>query len=154
MTVATFFQPPGGDNGGRIQLRLGPWLAFETPLDRWRGEGGLSLALRQERFEAWGTLGLRLGAGLDDLTRRYWVGVLSWGLYGERPRQTCGGTCPGSNPPSPPKPSAPTFGITEGVRLYAALRREAVLGNEWTFGVELQPTWFLPPYDREKWFRH
>jgi hypothetical protein len=144
--VTSFPQPPGGDNGGRVSLRLGPFLAFESPLDRWSGEGGLSLALRQERFEAWGSLNLRVGGGVDDLRHGYAVGVVAWGIYGERRVEHCGGC----GHPTPPY-REPTFAITEGLRLYAALRRGPSVPAEWTFGIELQPTWLLPPYDREKW---
>jgi hypothetical protein len=155
IAVAKLFQPPGGDNGGKILVRVGPWGALETPLDRLRGEGGLALALRQESFEAWGSLELRGGGGVDTSGRRHWIGSLSWGLYGE-PLRTAAewGGCDPKPPPRPP----PTFALTNGIRLFASYRRvldDAV--NEWTFGVEFQPEWFLPLSDGvgyKRWLRH
>jgi hypothetical protein len=42
------------------------------------------------------------------------------------------------------KPS-PVVGVCNGIRLYAAFRREVPTNiDEWTFGVELQPEWLLP----------
>jgi hypothetical protein len=40
IAVARLFQPPGGDNGGKIRVRIGPWGAIESPIDTFRGEGG------------------------------------------------------------------------------------------------------------------
>jgi hypothetical protein len=147
IAIATLFQPPGGDNGGKIRVRLGPWGAVETPFDRIRGEGGVSLAFRQEDFEAWGTLGLRAGAGGDNFGVAHWVGVVSWGLYGETVDSFCD---------RPLKPS--TFGVTNGIRLFISFRREIRADvNEWTFGVEIQPEWFLPlskGRGYQRWLRH
>jgi hypothetical protein len=155
IAVASLFQPPGGDNGGKIQVRVGPWGAVESPFDTFRGEGGLSLALRQERFEAWGTLGLRAGVGVDTRGDLHWVGNLSWGIYGEQVRDdACWGACG----PKPPPIHRSLFGVTNGVRFFASFRRTVPTDvDEWTFGVELQPEWFLPlssGMEYRRWFRH
>jgi hypothetical protein len=154
IAVASLFQPPGGDNGGKIRVRVGPWGGIESPIDRFRGEGGLSLAFRQERFEAWGTLGLRAGAGLDTRGVMHWVGNVSWGIYGEPlEHDVCWGACESAQ-----IPSASVFGITNGIRLFASFRREVPANiDEWTFGVELQPEWLLPlssGLEYKRWRRH
>ena len=155
VAVASLFQPPGGDNGGKLRLRLGPWIGRETPLNRWRGEGGLSLALRQERFEAWGSFGIRGGVGTDTRGVTYWMTAASWGIYGEPlSDDACWGAC--DRRPPRAKPSA--FGLTDGFRFFAALRRELNQPvNEWTFGVEFQPAWLwplAPGYGYQRWRRH
>ena len=155
VVVARLFQPPGGDNGGKLRLRLGPWVGLETPLNRWRGEGGLSLALRQERWEAWGSFGIRGGVGTDTHGIKYWVAAASWGIYGEElDDDACWGACDARPPPA--KPAA--FGVTDGFRFFASLRRELDHPvNEWTFGVEFQPAWFWPlgdGYGYRRWRRH
>jgi hypothetical protein len=155
VAVVSLFQPPGGDNGGKLRLRIGPWLALETPLDRVRGEGGLSLALRQERFEAWGSFGLRGGVGTDTRGVAYWVTSASWGIYGEALRnEPCWGACD----PQPPPHRPSVFGLADGVRFFVSLRRELHHPtNEWTFGLELQPAWFWPlpaGLGYQRWRRH
>src|SRR5258708_10383886 len=109
IAVVTLFQPPG-DNGGKIRVRIGPWLGVETPLHRIRYEGGLSIALRQEHFEAWGTLGLRGGAGVDHRGIGHWGGVVSWGIYGEELRDEA---CWGASDPEPPPKRPALFAITD-----------------------------------------
>ena len=154
IAVVSLFQPPY-NNGGELRLRLGPWAALETPLDRLRGEGGLSLALRQERFEAWGSFGLRGGVGTDTRGATYWVASASWGIYGEKVRdEPCWGACE----PKPPPRQPATFGLADGVRFFVSLRRELDRPlNEWTFGLELQPAWLWPlpaGLGYKRWLRH
>ncbi len=155
VAVVSLFQPPGGDNGGKLRLRIGPWAAVETPLDRVRGEGGLSLALRQERFEAWGSLGLRGGVGFDPRQGSYVVVNLSWGIYGESlADDACWGAC--ESEPAPRGPAV--FGLADGARFFVSLRRPLHdPTNEWTLGVELQPAWLWPlpsGYGYRRWRRH
>ena len=155
LALVSLFQPPGGDNGGKLRLRLGPWAGVETPLGRLRGEGGLSLALRQERFEAWGSFGLRGGVGVDTRGSKHWVVAASWGIYGEPlSNEACWGACEGK--PAPRGPD--TFGLADGARFFISLRRalhEPV--SEWTFGLEFQPTWLWPlpsGHGYRRWRRH
>lgn len=144
--VATLFCPPTDDNGGRFQLRAGPWVEVDTPLDRVRGEGGLSLIMKQTRFAAWGTFGLRLGAGGSTLGIPDLVGVLSWGIWGEESDAVHGGDY---------LVSGGAVGIASGARLFVAVRRDLdpLAATEVTFGIELEPTWLFQPW-RGKWFRH
>ena len=65
-----------------MHLRAGPWIGVETPLDRVRGEGGLSVTLGRSTADmggALGTFGLRVGAGYSTTGVLDAVGVLSWG---------------------------------------------------------------------------
>jgi hypothetical protein len=152
--VATLFRSPEDDNGGPFQLRAGPWMGLESPLDRLRGEGGLSLTLKQTRVAWWGTLGLRLGGGYSTREVPNVVGVLSWGVWGEPQVYSYwdGPWC--SVPPGPPNP--PEVGFASGVRFFVSFRRElhSLPASEVAFGVEFEPTWFLPPYSYQKWRRH
>ncbi len=155
LALVSLFQPPGGDNGGKLRLRLGPWAAVETPLGRVRGEGGLSMALRQEHFEAWGSFGLRGGVGVDTSGAKHWVLVVSWGIYGEPlGNEACWGACEAE----PPWRGPDTFGLADGARFFVALRRgvdDPV--SEWTFGLEFQPAWFWPlpsGHGYRRWRRH
>lgn len=155
VTIVKLFQPPRDDYGGKLILRLGPWIGVETPLNRMRGEGGLSLALRQEHREGWGSTGLRGGVGVDTHGAAYWVASASWGIYGERLGDDgCWGAC--EQPPAPRGPA--TFGLADGARFFISLRRAFEQpSNEWTFGLEFQPAWFWPlpsGYEYTRWRRH
>lgn len=135
--------------GGPVELRAGPWIAIETPFDRVRGEGGLALTVGQVRHARWGTFGVRLGAGHDFQDRPHLVGVLTYGVrYVPGRIAEERGAC---DPPSP----TPDFALGSGAKVFGALRRPvgtgAEQGFEMVFGVELEPTFFLPPYRLSKW---
>jgi hypothetical protein len=149
--VATLFRPPTDDNGGSFQLRAGPWIEVNTPLDRVRGEGGLSLIMKQTRFAAWGTFGLRLGAGDSTLGVPDLVGVLSWGVWGEDSNARIA-----YRDGREVLVAGNTVGLASGMRLFVAVRRDLdpLPATEVAFGIELEPTWLLPPYTRQKWLRH
>lgn len=138
------------DYGGAHELRLGPWLGVESDTTRARLEAGLSLVLTQEQHAQWGTMGLRLGGGVDDLGRAHGVGVLSYGV------RRVPGRVQATRGPCDPVPPPPDFAMASGARLYVALRQglqaSAVsAGPEVSFGIELDPTWLLPPYSLNKW---
>jgi hypothetical protein len=136
--------------GGRFELRAGPWIGFETPLDRFRVEGGLSVGLGQVEHARFGTLGLRVGAGYGAGYQTggatHLVAALTYGIryvqYRARPPR---GPC---DPPSPPAVVA----LASGARLFAAVRRglDESAATEIVFGLELEPSWLFPPYSRAK----
>jgi hypothetical protein len=84
----------------------------------------------------------------------HWVGNVSWGIYGEPvEHDACWGACGVAH-----IPPTSVLGITNGIRLFASFRHEVPASiNEWTFGVELQPEWFIPlssGYEYKRWRRH
>ena len=133
--------------GGPVEFRIGPWLGVETPLDGVRGEGGLALSLGQVQHARWGTFGLRLGGGHDFAERTHLVGVFTYGVrYVPHRVGPTRGVC---DPPTP----VPAFAFGSGARLFTALRKpvEVASGYELVFGIEFEPTFFLPPYSGSKW---
>ncbi|WP_433927264.1 hypothetical protein AB3662_29630 [Sorangium cellulosum] len=138
-----------GMYGGPMELRWGPWFGVLTDLDGARGEGGLLLSVGQVRHARWGTYALRLGGGLGDdrLGRAPHLALtLTGGVRHVEGRISERGAC---DPPAAPAPSA----LASGLRLFATAR--AGLGDEraWqlTFGVELEPSFLLPPHSLSKW---
>ncbi|WP_438022669.1 hypothetical protein [Sorangium sp. So ce233] len=135
--------------GGPVELRWGPWFGVLTDLDGARGEAGLLLSMGQVRHARWGTYALRLGGGLGDdrlgLTPHLAL-TLTAGVRHVEGRISERGAC---DPPATPAPSA----FASGLRLFATTR--AGLGDEraWqlTFGVELEPSFLLPPHSLSKW---
>lgn len=136
--------------GGRLELRAGPWLGFETPLDRFRAEGGLTLIFGQAQHARLGTLGLRAGVGYgtgyESGAASHLVVAVSYGIrYVQRRARPLRGPCVPASPPA-------TVALASGARLFAAVRRGLAAGDgtEIVFGLELEPTWLLPPYSASK----
>ncbi|WP_394834384.1 hypothetical protein LVJ94_48580 [Pendulispora rubella] len=138
---ATFGRPEA--YGGRFEIRLGPWGAMETTLDRVRGEGGLAFSLGQVRHARWGTFAVRAGGGHGSDGSSHLVGVFTWGVR----------YVPGRDDPEHDALNPRTFALASGARLFAAVRTtdEPAHASELVFGLEFEPTWFLPPYSLFKW---
>jgi hypothetical protein len=112
-------------------LRAGPWVAFETPFDRARGEGGLVFTVGGKRVVSLATFGLRGGVGYSSAGIAHAIGQLSWGVRYVRMRRY------------DPHPTAckPLVATASGLRLFSAVRREldAAARTELTFGIEWEP---------------
>ncbi|MGK3987268.1 hypothetical protein WME99_29775 [Sorangium sp. So ce136] len=139
----------GAMYGGPVELRWGPWFGAFTDLEGARGEGGLLLSVGQVRHARWGTYALRLGGGLGDDRlglASHLAMTLTGGVRSVAGRTSERGAC---DPPSAPGPSA----FATGLRFFGTAR--AGLGDEpaWqlTFGIELEPTFLLPPHSFSKW---
>lgn len=135
--------------GDAFEVRAGPWLGFETPLDVVRGEGGLAMTFGQIQHARWGTFGLRLGAGRGSDAENHVVGTLTWGVrYVPGRIHPEYGAC---SAPSEPR----AFALVSGARLFATLRESLApsFGDRYEIvaGIEFEPSFFLPPYSGAKW---
>jgi hypothetical protein len=103
---------------GKEEVRLGPFVGVESPLDRFRGEGGLELALqRVNEMKDWASSALALGAGGDDRGVPHAVGTFAFGLRYVKARYSeygCG------HPKEPPA----GFGLASSFRLFVTYRQE------------------------------
>jgi hypothetical protein len=130
----------GGGYGGPWEVRVGPWLAFEHPLDRGAsGEGGLTMIFTQAHHASWGTFALRVGAGHGADFETHVVATL-WGGVRYVPMR------------ANETPRGPIAKAT-GVRIVATVRSviTPVETTALVFGVEFEPEYFLPPYSLFKW---
>jgi hypothetical protein len=137
---------------GHEEVRLGPFVAVESPLDRFRGEGGLELALqREDEMRDHLSSALEFGAGVDDRGVPHAVGTFAFGLRYVKARYSeygCG------HPKEPPA----GFGLASSFRLFVTyrqeLRDEAV--RELSFGVDFGVPMLrrvAPPYTCNAWSR-
>lgn len=120
------------------ELRLGPWLAFDS-VDRGLGEGGLSMILTHTRHASFGTFGLRAGAGYGADRATHFVVTATGGVryVPDRVGASSGGT----------------FSKVTGIRIVATCRQtvDPFQSTALVLGVEFEPSFFLPPYSIEKW---
>ncbi len=144
--ASTTFGP--GYTSGRYELRVGAWGAGATSFPAAMLEGGLSAFLGQVNHG--GRVGLRIGTGFGDAVagdRAHGTVTALVGLHQfiQRFSKTGCGV-----PPATPR----IFEFGSVLRLFATGRR-GLKGSDrpqWTFGLELSPTFFLPPYGRGKWY--
>lgn len=134
-----------GITGGNLvgmRLRVGPWIGFETPMDQMRGEGGVSVTIGDTAWRHFGTFGLRLGGGHSTAGAQHLMGQVSWGTRYVPSRCWSLGTC------GEPDGARHSASMASGARFFAALRRDVGMGGAYdlVFGMELPPTFFLPPY--------
>lgn len=131
--------------GGPGELRMGPWLAFESPGDRVRAEGGLATSIGQTKQAQFGTFGFKLGGGASTIGVPHLTWVFTWGVRDVPARTELRGVCA-----SPKEPDA--LALASGARLFATMRSTLAETHtvELVFGVELEPTWLLPPYSWQK----
>jgi hypothetical protein len=119
------------------EMRLGPWVGVESPLDRVRAEGGVAWVIGSSDNRDYGVLGMRIGLGATSGGSGYAVGGISIGIRRVAGRTTTESICQGAPPPRPVLPAG-------GVRLFATMRseRDADRTVDVVFGVEFAP-WIL-----------
>jgi hypothetical protein len=135
--------------GGPVELRWGPWAGGLTDLGGVRVEGGLLMSVGQVRHAQWGTYALRIGGGFGDDglgLAPHAVVTLTGGVRYVGARFHPRGAC---DPPAAQEPDA----FATGARLFGSARAALEGEGLWqlTFGIELEPTFFFPPYSLGKW---
>jgi hypothetical protein len=135
--------------GGAFTLRSGPWLGASTSFDGMLGEGGLHLAFGQRSHAQWGSFTVRAGAGYgNDLGRAasHAVVMVTGGVHSFLGRYTERGAC---ERPAPAQ--GPGWGSV--LRLFGTDRTtlDSPRIHQWVFGLELTPSYFLPPYSLPRW---
>jgi hypothetical protein len=129
------------------ELRVGLWTIGATRFDGALFEGGVKTHLGAVKHAEWGTFDLRLGAGygsFDTGRSAHLVATFAWGTRSFQQRY---GLC-GPGPQNLPK----AHGYGSILRPFMTLRRslDGNPGTQITIGVELSPTFLLPPYS---WWR-
>jgi hypothetical protein len=114
------------------RLRLGPWIGFDSPVDRARIEGGAALNLGGPRARSWSTFGLRAGVGHGLTEATDVVGQISWGTRLVAMRKS--NLDPGG-------PCRAVIAPASGLRVFLAARRDISVDRrlELTLGIEWQP---------------
>ena len=141
----------GYDGQNRFELRAGPWAAATASFPGFALEGGLSIDLGMTSHSEWGNGTLRVGAGEADLGGGERPAISMTFAYGVRSvlaRYSWGGGCVTSHGIEPDNPGRPAqrFAHASGARLFVTLREDADRRTAIIAGVELEPTFFLPPY--------
>lgn len=135
---------PSGPYGalGRAELRGGPFVQMDMTGDGGLVEAGITLALGAVYHASFGTWTLRLGSGYGvRLNAGPHVGVtFAWGVRSVRARYSKRGHC---DAPTQTKPSAEAAVARLFVTHRRTLREPA---SELLVGLELSPTFLLPPY--------
>ncbi len=110
--------------------RLGPWIGFESTLDRWSGEGGLALSLAGPGAVSWSSFGLRAGAGRSTNGVTHAIAELSWGTRFVPMRRTFVYDERG--------PCRAVISPAAGLRVFVAARRDIDAGGlfDLTIGLE------------------
>ncbi len=121
--------------GGNFELRAGPWLGADTTFDSHVVEGGVALDVGQTTLATNGTYTVRLGLGLDDDHRRLGSLTVLGGVRYVPARDFY------------PKPKT---AHASGARVFATVRKGFDGGTQWLIGIELDPSWVLPPYSLDK----
>lgn len=135
--------------GGAFEFRTGPWWGVVSDFSGMRAEGGMLLSFGQVSHAQWGTYALRLGGGMGDDglgLSPHVVATVTGGIRYAGARYTERGACD-------PKPTPKEVSFVSNVRLFATARATIEADRPWqlTFGLELDPTFFLPPYSLGKW---
>ncbi len=140
--------PSSAWDPGDAEVRAGVWAVGATHFDgRTLVEGGVKAHLGAINTAEWGTFDVRLGAGygaFDAKKSPFFVTTFTWGVRSFQQRY---GLC---GPGSHNLPKAHGYGSV--IRAFVTLRRatNAEPNVEFTVGIELSPTFLLPPYS---WFR-
>lgn len=131
--VATF---RSGRFRSSSEIRIGPWLGIESPLDRLRGEGGLAWVFGDMGdYAAVGlALQLRLGAGSSTTGIPHVVGTSTFGVRAVPSHAEKHSICDPRKTPS-------LVGIASGVSLFTTMRAETsdARAVEVLFGLEIGP---------------
>lgn len=133
---------PSGYGHDRSELRYGTWFFGGTRVNGGVIEGGSMVDVSSRYHASWGTFTLRVGAGYGafrDERDGYGVVTLAYGVRSVLARFSHEGACRRGSPVQPlPEASV--------ARIFATHRRAFMHdGYEWTFGIELSPTFFWPP---------
>lgn len=127
----------------QAELRAGPWFAAATQQDGGLIEGGVKLHVGAVYHASWGTYELRAGAGygaFPDGRAFHWAATFAWGVRSVPKRYTLRGFCD-------PVPERATFAEASIARLLVTYRRAFDdAGHQLLIGIELSPTFLLPPY--------
>lgn len=148
LSYAGFPSGPYGRRLGRAELRVGPWMQALAGSRRDAIEGGIKLHLGAAYHASFGTYDIRMGLGYGTFVEHrepYASITFAYGIRSALSRYSEHGPC---------DPVAMPRGIATAsvVRLFVSYRRPILLpsGDEVLFGLELSPTFLLPPYS---WFR-
>jgi hypothetical protein len=140
-----------GRKKGDAELRVGPWASAATRSAGGLVEGGLKLHFGGIYHASFGTWDLRLGGGygaFEPERAAHVAGTLAYGVrsvparYAEYPHEVW------QEVPPRPRP----FAEASVARVFVTLRRafDDTGSSELSLGVELSPTFLLPPYS---WFK-
>jgi hypothetical protein len=140
-----------GKQRGDAEIRVGPWVSAATRASGGLVEGGLKLHLGGIYHASFGTWDARLGAGYGAYTldrSAHVTATLAYGVRGvlsRHPRERAQ-----SWSETPPAPRA--LAEATVARIFVTLRQAFQLDEtrELVVGVELSPTFLLPPYS---WLR-
>jgi hypothetical protein len=126
---------------GDLPLRGGPWGEVWTAFEDVAADGGLGLVLGSGHSKI-GAFGARLGAGqrsYERARRTELVATVTWGahFFPQRWDENLGDD--GCEEPTP-------IGVGSVARFFGTYRADTDFRHaEWLFGVELTPTFFVPP---------
>jgi hypothetical protein len=138
---------PSGDYGprlGRGEMRAGVWVSGTTQARGGLLEGGLKVHLGALYHASFGTFDWRMGAGTGafaDGRQPFGNVTLAYGIRSVPSRYHRRGYCD-------PRATPRALAMASVLRVFVTMRREFASGHaEWELGLELSPTFFLPPYN-------
>lgn len=140
--------------GGPLEVRLGPWIQAATSIDDVVLEGGAMLDIGQTAHAQWGTFGMRVGIGTRGDAQGFRVAgslTLTYGVRYAPERYSDGGGCveeDGLHIVDAGR-EVQDHGFVTGIRLFGTARVDAENVYSLVFGVELEPTFFFPPYESQ-----
>ena len=120
--------------GGKFDVRCGPWLVAETRLDNHYVQAGLSFDFGQVHHASFGTYTLRGGGGIDIDGHA----IASFTFLG------------GVRYVPARSESHPKVAHTSGGRIFGMVTTNFDGGSSLLIGIEVEPTWMLPPYSLHK----
>jgi hypothetical protein len=121
--------------GGQLELRCGPWLIAEIRSDRQYVHGGLELHFGQTRHAQFGTYTLRGGGGIDldgqPFATAMFLGGVRW-------------------VPARRDGARRKVAFASGGRVFGMITTDGGGSRSVMFGIEIEPTWAMPPYSLSK----
>lgn len=152
--------------GGPVELRMGPWICADGTFGESSREpvvaleGGASLDVGQTSHAHWGDFALRIGAGIA-LGSLYATSTtvpsgsitLTWGVRWVPDRYRDGGACVTEHGLDLIDTGAPAsdHALASGARLFGTVRVDGDAVYTLLFGIELEPSFFFPPYTDGRW---
>jgi len=143
---------PYGPENDVAELRAGPWL---QAIARGHGlvlEGGAKVHLGGVYHASWGTFDLRPAIGTGEFEggrSPLWSMTFAWGVSSEPGRYYAGGACVGPHGlwGVTPERAPHAIGLASVLNVFGTYRRATQLDAwEVVVGIEVSPTWALPPY--------